>query len=137
MIVGIGGAEIPRHGELFLGGLRVFFAEIPVERQFVGEPRDQFPAIEFALRTQQPSIEGFGNDRGFPFVAVAIVVDLVFLKFKMEVQPETGRVVEYDLPLVEFGTVVVQLRVSVHKRPYVVAVASRVVGQARERIEPF
>ena len=69
--------------------------------------------------------------------SLAIVVDLRFLQFEVEIEPALLGVIENHSPLVELGTVVVEFVGRFDERPDVVAVAADIVSQKREGVAPF
>ena len=57
VVVGIHVGYVVDHGTLLGGGLRVFFAEIPIQRQIVPEAGNELATVELALRTQVAAIQ--------------------------------------------------------------------------------
>ena len=109
--------------------LRVFFTEVPVQCEFVAESSDEFPAVETAFDAQVAAVQCCRNFAALGFVPATIVVILLLLQFEVQVESTGLSVVENNLPLIELRAVVVQLVITSYKRPNVVAIAARVVGQ--------
>ncbi len=137
VVVGIGGAEVGGHVADFVGGLGVFFADVPVEGEGVAEAGDHFAAVEFAFGAEGTTVEGGGDGAGFTLLAGSVVVHFVFLEFEVEVEAAGGGVVEDDAPLVELGAVVVEFVIAFDERPDVVAIAAGVVGEEGEGVDAF
>ena len=92
--VGIRVPDELRHGALLFGGLGVLFADVPIERQLVAEAGDQARGGRASVRVRAPpSSDSVRTSRPFAASAPAlgisahVVVDLLFLKLEVEVQP--------------------------------------------------
>ena len=137
MPVRIGVVKELHHVADLLRALRVFLADVPVQRQRVTEARDEFAAVEPALRPELAAVERLGHEARLGLIAAAVVVDFVLLEFEVEVEPLGRGVVEHDAPLVELGAIPVKLVIPRDERPDVVAIAARVVGQEGEDVHAF
>src|SRR5687767_3835450 len=129
MIVRIVIANEASHGAMFGGGLGVFLAEIPIEREEIAEARDHFAEIKFSFAAESPAIESGGDGLSFAFGTEAGIVHFGFLELEMEIESALLGVIENDLPLVELGDVVVQFLFARDEGPDVVAITTGVVGE--------
>src|SRR5437763_7144285 len=50
-------AEVHRHRELLLARLRVFLAQVPVQRELIAEPGNELSDVQLAFRTKVAAIE--------------------------------------------------------------------------------
>ena len=57
MVVGVEIGDVVDHRCLLRSGLRVFFAQVPIQCQVVPEPGNQLAAIKFSLRTKISAIK--------------------------------------------------------------------------------
>ena len=103
--------------------------------------RDQFAAIQLALRhLGRPRPRHSGTDPGFcqRHCALAIVIVVLgFLHLEVQVHPLLPFRVTTRFPLIQLAAVVVKFVITVDKRPHVVAVSARVVGEERKRVAAF
>ena len=135
VVIGIRVVNELRHVLLLCDGLRVLFAEVPIEREVVAEARDELAEVESALGAAGAAVERFGHAAGFGLGPDAVVVVFVFLELEMQKHAAGLRVVEDDAPLVETRAVVVELFVAGDEGPDVVAVAGGVVGEKGDPVD--
>ena len=121
VLIGVLCPEVVRPGNFLLVGCVIdLFAEVPVERQVMAEPRDQLAIVKFALRPQITFVE-----QQFVFG---------FHRFKMKVHAELGAVLEDDFPLSQAGDVQTQTLVVGGIRKDVPVIAFDIQGQEREDV---
>ena len=87
MLVGIGGADVADHVVDLCRDLRVLLADVPVQSEVMGVPRDDFAAVQLSLRPQRSAVEGLGNVKTVAPLPASVVVYLVLLELEMEIQP--------------------------------------------------
>jgi hypothetical protein len=137
VMIRIGVANVLGHGALFLRGLSVFFAEVPIKGEFMAEPGDQFAEIEFAFHAERAVIERRSDQTNLTIMAKTVIVHFGFLEFEMEVEAESLRVIENDLPLIELRTVIMKLVGFGAEGPDVVTISADVIGEKREGVAAF
>lgn len=129
--------EVGGHGLLLGGGLGVFLAQIPIEGEQITKARDEFAAVEFAFGAEITLIERGGNVSEFRFMIAAVIVVFLLLHFEVSIKAAGLGVIENDLPLIEFGAVVMERVVAADERPDIIAVAAGIVGQKGKGIAAF
>ncbi len=103
----------------------------------MSKPSDQFSQVELALDAQLAAVQQRADGRWLAIVPYPVVVHLVLLQLKVQMQSLFRGMVEYDSPLIHFGTVVVQFVARHGKWPHIVAVTPDVVGQERNGVHAF
>jgi len=99
-----------------IGARRFLLADVPVQSEGVAEAGDQLTAIQLALDAEFAAIKGLADVPLRSTHAAAIVVGFILLEFEMQVEPEFGRVVEDDAPLVELRAIVMEFVFALRQR---------------------